>query len=181
MHESVAPRFWAKVDNSAGPNACWTWTGCSQGKGYGQPYMDGRMQQAHRISLMLSGVDVPDDRFVLHKCDNRICVNPSHLRVGTQADNMEDMRIKGRAARGSVTARLGEHHGMSKLAEPDIIAIRASTERSDVLADKYGVSYFHIRKIKRGRHWTHIPADPAAIAALLAPDGADGAGEVTDA
>ena len=78
MHESVAARFWAKVDSSAGPNACWSWTGCNQGKGYGQLYMDGRMQQAHRISLMLAGVDVPDDRFVLHKCDNRICVNPLH-------------------------------------------------------------------------------------------------------
>jgi hypothetical protein len=88
----VADRFWPKVDKSAGPDACWPWTGCIQTRGYGQFYvgMEGeRMvrQPAHRVAWELTHGPIPAGLVIDHKCKNTVCVNPAHLRPVSQEDN----------------------------------------------------------------------------------------------
>lgn len=87
-------RLWGRVDRSAGPDACWPWTG-STSNGYGVIKFDGVQHYAHRKVAELSGL-VLGDLSVLHRCDNPLCCNPAHLFLGTHDDNMRDMVAKGR-------------------------------------------------------------------------------------
>jgi hypothetical protein len=92
-----AERFWAKVDKSG---EHWIWKGATA-SGYGTFRYNGRMENAHRVALLLSGVEIPEGMDGLHKCDIKLCVRPSCLFVGTHMDNMQDMISKGRQALGA--------------------------------------------------------------------------------
>ena len=85
--------FWKKVDKSS-VNNCWIWTGLKDNDGYGWFRLNG-MKRTHRLSVELDGRD-PTGMYVLHTCDNPSCVNPEHLYVGTQKENVRDMIIRGR-------------------------------------------------------------------------------------
>lgn len=94
--DTESERFWKKVRKSKG---CWTWTGSKSRHGYGQLRTGrgkGRLELAPRISWRLANGPIPDGLCVLHKCDNPPCVRPSHLKLGTMADNSADMVRKGR-------------------------------------------------------------------------------------
>lgn len=93
---SLAERFWARVDRSSAPEACWPWTTRVGRFGYGRLSVDRRQVHAHRVAFELSGGSIPDGFYVLHRCDNPPCCNPAHLFVGTHADNMRDRHQKGR-------------------------------------------------------------------------------------
>ncbi len=94
--EQSRARFWTKVRKSDG---CWEWTGSGNGiQGYGQVRIAGKCIQAHRRSWEMEFGPIPDGLFVLHRCDNRPCVRPSHLFLGTLSDNMHDCSRKGRLA-----------------------------------------------------------------------------------
>lgn len=100
-------RFWEKVDKSGGNDACWAWAGRLDYYGYGQLDIDGKQERAHRLSWKLLVGDIPEDLWVLHKCDNPRCVNPSHLFLGDQKANVADMMAKGRhVKRGEKRRRL---------------------------------------------------------------------------
>jgi hypothetical protein len=86
-------RFWTKVMKSDG---CWLYNGCKTRFGYGKFAITGGWVLAHRISWLLSFGNIPEDSCVLHRCDNPGCVNPDHLFLGTQLDNIYDMVFKGR-------------------------------------------------------------------------------------
>jgi len=84
-------------------DGCWLWQGATQRDGYGLFRVDGRRRVAHRIALELyTGVPIPVDKFVCHHCDNPPCVRPSHLFIGTAADNVADMVAKGRLVTRSI-------------------------------------------------------------------------------
>lgn len=110
----VEERFWEKVERTDG--GCWLWTGTQNGRGYGSLHSGTRANRktlkAHRFSYELhTGETVPSDLEVMHSCDNRLCVNPAHLSVGTKADNMRDMAAKGRVCTVGQSRKTHCKHG----------------------------------------------------------------------
>lgn len=143
-------RFWASVDRR-GERECWEWTGHTV-SGYGVLYIDGKSWKAHRYSYFLAHGECPAGLDVCHSCDNPPCVNPDHLFLGSEADNMRDMREKGRSARG-------ERHPDAKLTNEAVTAMRVlrsagRTVRS--LAAEYGVEESVASRAIAGRTWRHI-------------------------
>lgn len=126
---------------------CWIWQGALRPNGYGQI----NSRRAHRVSYETFNGPIPAGHVVMHKCDNPPCVNPEHLVTGTQADNMRDMRVKGRD-----NYLLGQEHSRAKLTEADVRAIRSDKRTRQVIADEYGVTRKAIEKIIYRERWTHI-------------------------
>ncbi len=88
--------YWLGVDLSGGEDACWEWLGATSSGGYGHLSFAGRRYGAHRLAYELFHGKFPTELKVLHSCDNPLCCNPKHLFLGTQLDNMRDMKAKGR-------------------------------------------------------------------------------------
>lgn len=161
MRDSLPARFWAKV-NRRGDDECWEWL-ASKNDGYGHMRIDRQhMEKAHRISYRLHHGEIPEGFCVMHKCDNRACVNPKHLSLGSLADNNTDRNAKSRQAMGerlSVVKR-GELHGAARLTEEQVLEIRRRYIKGGVtqmqLADEYGVGRANIGAITIGRSWRHL-------------------------
>lgn len=129
-------------------NGCHEWQSTIKKDGYGQFWFKGRPSRAHRVSFQLNKGDIPKGMLVLHKCDNRRCVNPDHLYVGTHKDNVRDMHERGRAAL------------RNKLTEDEVREIRLLSSRGKFsqtkLAEMFGVNQPAIWKIISYRTWKHI-------------------------
>lgn len=122
----------------------------------------------HRVAYALAWGD-PGDLLVCHSCDNKLCCNPSHMFLGTQADNVADMITKGRRVIGVVPPERrprGESHHGAKLTESDVRDIRraitegGATQRE--LAARYGVNPMAISNIRHGKRWGWLDADGTA-------------------
>jgi hypothetical protein len=155
IEQKYIDRFWSRV-NKNGPNGCWEWTGCLEGKGYGRVGIGpNEAIKAHRLSVMLDGRD-PTGMFVCHHCDNPKCVNPQHLFIGTPKDNVQDMLKKGRQS------KVGGRGLNRKLSPGDVLDIRyyaTTPERIKQLAKEYKVSEGLIKDILKGKIYTDVVTD----------------------
>jgi hypothetical protein len=129
---------------------CWEWRG-ARTQNYGVMQADKNSRLAHRVSYTLFVGPIPKGMSVCHKCDNPPCVNPLHLFAGTHADNMADMREKGRA-RGLV----GVEHHSAKLNDESAMAIYESAGTQHEIARRFNVSRETVSGIKTKRYWRHI-------------------------
>lgn len=130
--------------------SCWLWQACKTGSsGYGQIVINRKKFYAHRIAYELYNGPIPAGLNILHKCDNPICVNPDHLRVGTQLENVQDMIAKNRNVKGSLSPA-------AKLNEADVRTIREDKRRNVEIAVAFGVSQQSICDIRKGRSWSHV-------------------------
>lgn len=145
-------------------DVCWLWDRYRNAhSGYGM-VRPGKAEEravfatlsAHRVAWELEHGPIPDGVLVLHKCDNRACVRPSHLFLGDDQANVDDMRTKGRGRK----ARGREQH-LAKLDESAVRAIRRARERTPPvplknLAEKYGVSLVAVSLVARRKTWRHV-------------------------
>lgn len=164
LTRKIRQRFWAKVKRG---NGCWLWTGAMcRTTGYGSFKLPGiGMRGAHRIAWMLRHGQVPTGKCVLHRCDNRRCVRPGHLWVGTKKDNSMDMAKKGRQVFQRHPARVNPH-GMwgedaphVKLTMKQVLTIRCLlTCQTPItkLAKRFNVTYQCIQAIRKRATWAHL-------------------------
>jgi len=143
--KDTASRFWSKAKHSKG---CWVWTACAN-RGYGAFNIKGKMRGAHRVSYEIEYGPIPSGMLVCHTCDNKLCVRPSHLFLGTQTDNKYDSMSKDRHSRG-------ERVNTSKLTKDEVKSIRIDKRIHRIIAAEYNVDTSTIRDIKYKRTWKHV-------------------------
>ena len=134
-----------------GVNGCWEWTGFIDKSGYGRIKIGGVSERAHRASYVCFVGDIPEDRMILHKCDNRSCCNPKHLYAGTPEDNVFDMMERGRWAK--------EKKGVTKLlSKEEIISIVGLLDfgTNEQIAKKFGVKSYIISNIRSGKTYSSV-------------------------
>lgn len=137
------------LSNIEKTETCWIWTGCSNKGGYGKI---GTKEIASRRSYKYFVGDIPKGKQVCHICDNRICVNPDHLFLGSIGDNMRDRTSKNRQAKGSCIAS-------SVLNEDQVLSIRQQRlfgSKYKDLAEEFNVHWYAIRKICKNETWKHV-------------------------
>lgn len=150
-------RFWKKV-NQLAPNECWPWLAAINNTGYGIINRNGKPVLAHRIAYEIaSGHTLLADHVVCHSCDNRWCVNPAHLWIGSVSDNNEDRHKKGRSRGGALT---GETNPRAKLSAQTALEISKATGSLADVAAKFKTSPEQVSAIRRGRAWSSVTGIP---------------------
>lgn len=145
---SEADSFWPLIKRSA---TCWLWQGTTNGR-YGTVHVNGEHFYAHRYSFQLHRGTIPDGMMVLHHCDNPLCVNPNHLHLGTQTDNMREASERGRLC-------VGERNHFAKRSVEDVRVIRESAaagESYSSIARRLGGDAGIISLIVRRKIWRSV-------------------------
>lgn len=129
---------------------CWIWNGVIGKRGYGVIRVKNKLCYAHRKMFEIeNNIELEPSQWILHSCDNRSCVNPNHLRIGTPQDNIKDMLERKRQPKG-------EGKTQSKLTEAQVLEIKQSNLPNIELARLYNVSDGLICMIRKGQRWSHI-------------------------
>lgn len=156
--QRLESEFWKRVNKT---ETCWLWTGAKCPSRRSQPIGYGKLQvnknpvrhiYAHRLSWMIHFGSISKGKKVLHRCDNPPCVNPAHLFLGTQVDNMKDCKQKGRNASGA-------RHGRTRITDKEVLDIRrrvADGESTRSVARLYGMGKSTIWQISARINWRHI-------------------------
>lgn len=139
-------KFWSLVNKSDG---CWLWTGSKNENGYGVFSYRGKEWRAHRLAYFFINGHIPEDEKACHQCDTPACVNPHHIFLGSQTENIKDCVSKNRNQRG-------ERSGHAKLTELDVIAIRGDSRSGKLIGEQYGISRNHANSIKKGTFWKSL-------------------------
>jgi hypothetical protein len=149
----LAERFWGKVDKR-GPDECWAWIGSIDTRGYGSIGANGGkpLMRAHRVAYDICVGRIPSGLVVCHVCDNRACVNPRHLFIGTQQENVIDMIRKGRRR-----SYAGEGAPSAKLTNEQVMAIRVDQRRTQDIINAYRISRSTVYSIRNRHSWAHLP------------------------
>lgn len=144
-------RFENKIFHS--PDGCWYWTGYVNPRGYGVIKIGRKAMLAHRFGYLLHKGEIPNGLFACHRCDNPTCVNPDHIFLGTNQDNINDMKMKGRSQ-----DNLGHKNPRAKLNEEQVLIIRSISHLHSPksLALMFDVSRACIYDVLNRKRWNHI-------------------------
>jgi hypothetical protein len=155
----LAARFWKHVAKRSAQE-CWLWRGRNVPRGYPSIRIEGRAYKASRVAWWLHhGEWPPRGLHACHHCDTPSCVNPRHLFLGTQRENMRDASKKGRVGNPAHVQVRGERQGHSKLTEEAVRIIRnapANTATYDALAERFGIARATVYGIRSRRWWKHV-------------------------
>jgi len=150
MDEKVKKRFLRYIDKT---DSCWLWNGIPSKCGYAYFKINNKSYLAHRVSWLIAGNTIPDDKpYLRHKCKSKICVNPDHLEIGTHAENMSDKIRDGTIVRG-------EKVNTAKLTEEQVLQIRQKIQNGETqvkVAKDFDISRRNIRSIILRESWKHI-------------------------
>lgn len=146
--QSLERDFWPKVDRR-GDDDCWPWIACLDRNGYGRMGINRKKGLATHVALLLDGRQRPGQLHALHSCHNPACVNPRHLRWGTHAENMAEKIAAGHQPRG-------ERHGIAKLTDDKVRAIRAAQGSQAAIGRRFGISQALVSHVRRGTIWKHV-------------------------
>lgn len=149
----VKPKRGASLEERYIPvpeSGCWLWLGACNDVGYGHIRRGGTFTYAHRAFYERRFGPIPADAVLLHKCDVPCCVNPDHLRPGTQKENMQDMIAKKR------DRIVGSRAPRARLTEQDVLRIREQWRSPEEIAEEYNISVTHAAAVRRGDFWKHV-------------------------
>ena len=163
-NKTAEQRFLEKFKRGDG---CWLWLAAKYGNGYGAFWADGDNTEAHRFSYKYFIGPIQPGKFILHSCDVRLCVNPSHLRPGTPKENINDAKTRGRLATGDKNGSRrspeklwrGSKNTAAKLKESDIPVIRELYSKGltqAAIGGMFGVGQDTISCVVRFENWAHV-------------------------
>jgi hypothetical protein len=149
--KKIDDAFFAERSTMNAETGCMEWTRTLNQGGYGTLKYKQKGRMAHRFMWEYKNGLIPDGLHVCHKCDNRKCINPDHLFLGTAKDNMQDMLAKNRANKAK-----GEDSFFAKLSSEQITAIRSDIRPQHVIAKDYGICQANVCLIKKRQTWAHV-------------------------
>lgn len=146
-NDKTISRFWSMVNKT---ESCWLWTGGKMPNGYANFHIErNKSWRVHRFSYWLANGEIPPGKGVLHKCDVRHCVNPDHLFIGSQKDNLQDCKSKGRTTTGTRNA-------MARLDNESVLKIRSAVGSQRQIANMFNVHQSTVSNVINRKSWTHI-------------------------